>query len=201
MGGSGKREQILRAAECLFTRKRFHEVTLDAVCGKARVGKGTIYRHFKDKDDLFAQLALSGFDDLCRTLDAQAAAAPLEERLRAIIEASQQFFRRHRPLFRMMHSEQARMALDRADVRRQWRRRRREIVRRVAAVLQDGRESGEIREDIPPAVLAAGLLGMLRGIAYHDKTVSASSDPASATINIFLKGARATSAPQERKKT
>ena len=43
----------MRAAEKLFTSRRYHEISLDAVVQEARVGKGTIYRYFQSKDDLF----------------------------------------------------------------------------------------------------------------------------------------------------
>lgn len=55
-----KRKSILAAAEALFTARPFHEVKLDEVAAKARVGKGTIYIYFKNKDDLYASLIREG---------------------------------------------------------------------------------------------------------------------------------------------
>ena len=57
MTNSDKRQQIMQAAERLFLGKRFHEVTTDEVAREAHVGKGTIYRHFKTKDELFFETA------------------------------------------------------------------------------------------------------------------------------------------------
>ena len=64
-----KRDQIMKAAEHLFTNRRFHEITLDQVARAAGVGKGTIYLHFADKDDLFFQVATSGFTQLCEIIE------------------------------------------------------------------------------------------------------------------------------------
>ncbi|RPI59812.1 MAG: TetR/AcrR family transcriptional regulator, partial [Planctomycetaceae bacterium] len=66
-----KRLQIMQAAEKLFTSRRFHEVTTDDIAKSAHVGKGTIYNYFKDKDDMFFQMATNGFDELCDLLQAK----------------------------------------------------------------------------------------------------------------------------------
>jgi AcrR family transcriptional regulator len=66
--GTAKPLRIMRAVERLFKSRRVHEITLDAVARAAGVGKGTIYVHFRDKDDLFFRTATAGFDDLCTTL-------------------------------------------------------------------------------------------------------------------------------------
>ena len=54
--------------EKLATSRRFHEITLDKVAKTAKVGKGTLYHYFKDKDELFFQVATSGFEELCELL-------------------------------------------------------------------------------------------------------------------------------------
>jgi AcrR family transcriptional regulator len=52
----------------MATNRRFHEITLDEVAEAAGIGKGTIYRYFADKDELFFQVATSGFEELCELL-------------------------------------------------------------------------------------------------------------------------------------
>ena len=58
----------MEAAEQLFRTRQFHEITLDEVAQQAAVGKGTIYLYFSDKQELFFQTAMAGFDDLCELL-------------------------------------------------------------------------------------------------------------------------------------
>ena len=65
-----KRQEIMGAAASLFANRRYHELTLDKVAKKAKVGKGTIYLYFKDKDDLFRQTAKWGFEQFCESLAA-----------------------------------------------------------------------------------------------------------------------------------
>ena len=66
-----KRIAIMRAAERLFHNRRFHEVTLEEVAEAAQVGKGTIYRYFADKDDLFFQVAFTRRGTTVRIISAR----------------------------------------------------------------------------------------------------------------------------------
>lgn len=75
----GKREAILEAAFEVVTVKGYFETTVDDICRKAGVAKGTVYLYFKDKADVYL-----GLVDwlLCRALDiiAEVDARPLSPR-------------------------------------------------------------------------------------------------------------------------
>ena len=63
-----KKQRIMQAAEQLFRTHRFHEITLEEIAREAKVGKGTIYLYFSDKEDLIFQAAITGFDEMCGVL-------------------------------------------------------------------------------------------------------------------------------------
>jgi AcrR family transcriptional regulator len=46
-------EKILAAATRLFGTQRFHEVRMEDIAAEAAVGKGTLYRYFADKEELY----------------------------------------------------------------------------------------------------------------------------------------------------
>ena len=48
-----KIQRIIDAAAKLFAERHYHEVRMDDIAANAGVAKGTIYLHFKDKDDLY----------------------------------------------------------------------------------------------------------------------------------------------------
>jgi AcrR family transcriptional regulator len=52
----GRRQAILEAALAVFADEGFAAAKLDHVAERAGVAKGTIYLHFKDKQDLFEQM-------------------------------------------------------------------------------------------------------------------------------------------------
>ncbi len=59
-----KREAILKAASIAFTDRRFDEVKLDEIAKLAGVGKGTLYLYFKNKEELFVELAGVGLEEM-----------------------------------------------------------------------------------------------------------------------------------------
>lgn len=48
--------KILDSAAKLFAGSHFHEVRMEDISADAGVGKGTLYRYFKDKDELYLTL-------------------------------------------------------------------------------------------------------------------------------------------------
>jgi AcrR family transcriptional regulator len=63
------RSRILQAALDEFSEKGFHLSTIDSIAERAGIAKGTVYRYFKTKDDLFNALkedSISEFVDLAK---------------------------------------------------------------------------------------------------------------------------------------
>jgi AcrR family transcriptional regulator len=180
----------MQAAEDLFTSRRFHEVTVDDVARAARIGKGTIYRYFKDKDDLFFQTAAHGFDELCDLLEGAAPnGVPFAKQLLLTSRQISAFFRRRRPLFRMMHSEEFRMHWCKGELRKQWTVHRKRMASALAGILSKGIKEGTIRGDIPTEVLAGILLGMLRTHARDLAETIGESRSLQIVVDLFLQGA------------
>ncbi len=192
MRGHDRRHDIMQAAERLFKDRRFHEITLDEVAQLARVGKGTIYRHFADKDDLFFQTATSGFDDMCALLRREVPGdAPFEQRLLSACEQITAFFSKRRDLFRMMEMEQGRIEPSQKSLLGLWRAKRQGLVAAVAAILEQGREAGRIRADLVPEVAANLLLGMLRTRSRDLDDVPEAQRRVELVLDLFLTGATA----------
>lgn len=163
MSKAERRQIIMREAEKLFTSRRFHEVTLDEVAASAHVGKGTIYRYFKDKDDLFFQVATSGFDEICSVMQTRVPGEGtfIEKLTRACREIGG-FFGARRQMMRMMQGEAGRMQSARGQLRKEWNARREHLLKLVANIFEEGMAQGVVRTDIPAEVMAGFLLGMLR---------------------------------------
>ena len=64
IASSEKRNAIVSAAVDLFINKGLGETSIDDIVNKASIGKGTFYKYFKDKDDLFIQCADSIFYEM-----------------------------------------------------------------------------------------------------------------------------------------
>ncbi|HRU06644.1 MAG TPA: TetR/AcrR family transcriptional regulator [Candidatus Brocadiia bacterium] len=188
--GAEKRRRIMIAAERLFASGRFHEITLDRVAEMAGVGKGTIYRFFKDKDDLVLQVAMSGFDELCCLVEAISREnIPFGAQLSKACESISAFFATRRQLFRLMQSEDARLRLCRGPHSKEWDSRRQNLVRALAMILKRGATEGVLRRDAPAEVLAAYLMGMMRCRARDLENAPEDWRGLDSTLDLFVWGA------------
>ncbi|OGV65651.1 MAG: hypothetical protein A3K19_28580 [Lentisphaerae bacterium RIFOXYB12_FULL_65_16] len=183
-----KREQIMRAAEELFTAGRFHEIKMEDIAKRAGVGKGTIYRYFSDKDDLFHQVALAGHEALCALVESRG--GPSEEfdvALRNVCAAVGDFFVSRIRVWQMMQTEERRLTRHRGHCRENWMQRRQRLLLALASVLKRGVAEGRLRSDVAVESLAAMLLGMLRSAtgAMGGGPVLTSDQ----VMDLFLRGA------------
>lgn len=180
----------MQAVEKLFTSRRFHEITLDDVAQGARVGKGTIYRYFQDKDDLFFQTATSGFDDLCELLRRKVPENnPFVEQLISACAQISGFFNRRRQLFQMMQAEENRMYWFKGTIRDRWMAKRKKLVAAVAEIIRKGVAEKKVRTDIPAEVLATFLLGMLRTRARDLPNNPEAMQRHELLVDLFCRGA------------
>ena len=190
VAGKNKKQQIMLAAEKFFTSQRFHEIKLDDIAKKAKVGKGTIYLYFKNKDDLFFQTATSGFDELCRLLTRNVSTkVPFAEELLAACEQISGFFEKRRHLFRMMSEEGFRLCFSKGNLHEKWMTSRKLLRAAVATIMQKGIKEGRIRDDILPEILADFLLGMLRTRARDLADAPKAMRLHSLIVDLFCNGA------------
>jgi AcrR family transcriptional regulator len=190
MAGQNKRQEIMSAAEQLFSNRRFHEVTLDEIAQAARVGKGTIYRFFSSKDDLFFQTATSGFDDLCDVIEKNVCRQnDFTRQLLSACEEITEFFYRRRQIFRIMQMEEGRVIWSQGSLWDRWMSHRGKLVKALARILDRGTEEKRIRYDVPTTVLADFLLGMLRTRTRYLLGADDSVKRLDVLLNIFLSGA------------
>jgi AcrR family transcriptional regulator len=76
------RERILEVAKQVFTR-RGGESSMDEIAKRAKIGPGTLYRHFPSRDDLLAAVYISEVEKLAAAQRKLSAELPPVEALRA----------------------------------------------------------------------------------------------------------------------
>ena len=60
--------QILNAARAIFAKNGYRRTTIDQIAEYLNVGKGTIYRYFTDKKNLFLAVFEQGMGQLCQAI-------------------------------------------------------------------------------------------------------------------------------------
>ncbi len=76
---------ILRAAFSLFAEFGIESTTMDMIAEKASVGKGTIYKHFTKKNDIFATLVIQQGEAIIDSLNDIDPSAPTLSRIKQMI--------------------------------------------------------------------------------------------------------------------
>ena len=153
-----KKEEILEAASRVFAEKEFHEVLIDEVASLAGVGKGTVYRYFRTKEELYFETILRAFDDLSRTLlEAVSSESSPTRRLERIIRESLQFSWERRHLLSLLQGDERRFAMREAELRR----RREGMMALVQRVILEGIERREFR-GVDARIAAELFRGMIR---------------------------------------
>jgi AcrR family transcriptional regulator len=139
-----KRAAIIKTAARLFARSPYHEVRLDDVAASAKIGKGTVYLYFKNKEDLYDSLVLDGFSravDRLRELAAEPGAA--WERLERLICELVKWAIENPHFFQMMRrasSEQVRPKLS---------RKRKELGELFEGIIRQGIAEGVLDDPAP----------------------------------------------------
>ncbi|MCZ6554347.1 MAG: TetR/AcrR family transcriptional regulator, partial [SAR324 cluster bacterium] len=91
-----QREQdILQAAGDSFRRGDWHRTTIDEIAKNAGVGKGTVYLHFKSKEEIVERLALMGCKRLLGRIHGIPARGSPEDRVRGLIAAARHVLQDH----------------------------------------------------------------------------------------------------------
>ena len=187
-----KEKLILGAAEKLFQDRRYDQVTLDEVAARAGVGKGTIYRYFKDKEDLFARVILWGLDELVECLESprgEAGVDPRQELRRAVASIIAALGQR-RNLFALTHSGPVRHTSRRKKIWQSWHERTDRLTEALAAIIDRGIRSATYRPDVQALTGARLLLGMVRAALRHADEVPADTDLAELVLGVFERGIR-----------
>src|SRR5580704_10338192 len=143
-----KRERILDAAVRVFAKKGFHATRVSEVAKAAGVADGTIYLYFKSKDELLVRL----FEDrverllafLQRELPSSVGAAG---KLRRIIELQLGLMEGERDLAEVVTvivRQSTKLMKEYAAPKFNA------YLDAIAAVVQDGQATGELRSDVSP---------------------------------------------------
>ena len=145
-------QSIQDATMRVIARKGMAAATMQEIAEEAGVAKGTIYLYFRDRDELVEKT----FDTAIQTLTARIDEAldremPFEDKIRAVMAAKFSFFNANREFFRLYLS----LRMPEGPAARQRRQKRhcqpqyRDRAQRLAGVLKQAMDGGEIREADP----------------------------------------------------
>jgi len=182
------RERILQSAAELFAEREFELVLIDEVAAHAGVGKGSVYRQFRSKEELYAAAVINGFTELQREIRAAlAGCTSMRDQIATIVRHTVQFFWTRRQFFALLRDPKALPP----SQERQYRAQRNELSRLVSGVLDDGVKRGAMRVGLDTRIAAEALLGMMRGINRYGREYTTPDRAIDIVTSTFLDGCAA----------
>jgi len=179
------RERILQSATELFAEREFDLVLIDEVAAHAGVGKGSVYRQFKSKEELYAAAVIDGFAELQREIrSALPGCTSTRAQVAAVVRHTLVFFWSRRQFFALLRDPKALAPTQ----ERQYRAQRNDLSRLISGVFDDAVRRGTMRPGLDTRVAAESLLGMVRGINRYGREYTTPDRAADFITSIFLDG-------------
>lgn len=165
-----KKERILTTAARLFAERGFARTSTSLLAEEAGVAEGTIFRHFKSKDDIFLELIHrvkeTIVDDVRKYLDVRGAENGMEHVV-AVIKASYVFVQKNRTEFALIfrdapgrYGEPGGAVFEHCKVIYQH------LQEQFLLGIEQGQKEGSMRTDLhagdTACLLAASLVGLMR---------------------------------------
>lgn len=101
-----KRKKIFDAALRVFAQKGYHNATIDEIAALSGVGKGSVYRYFKSKEDLLTQLLNEHYENIVgRISRIFSREHDLLKQIREMIEVWVRFIEEHYIVYQLIQSE------------------------------------------------------------------------------------------------
>jgi AcrR family transcriptional regulator len=183
----GKRSRIVEAALDTCERRGVEGARMEEVASLARVSKGTLYRFFDSKHDLFLATIIDSYEESLRIIDTSVdAAVEPRQRLDGIFDGLTRVLSALAPRMSVYYQAWGVVAGAPEFQERLYgflRRFHAERGEEITDAVRDGQRAGVFQPDADAAAFAEGVMALLSGFLYR-----AAFDPERATAE----GLRAT---------
>lgn len=159
-----RKEQILTASIKVFSRHGYQDTDVEKIANLAGLGKGTVYRYFQSKENLFLSTLEWGLNSLKH--DIWAAIAKVDDyldRVKVALATHLNFFEKHRDFFRLLVQERAWAEMKSA--RCTWRDKHLSYIEHMEKILAEGMRKGYFKK-IDTRSCAYALWGLTNSLLY-----------------------------------
>jgi len=159
-----QRQEMLAAALDLFSQKGYHQVSIHEIAQKSEFAIGTLYKFFKNKEDLYKTLMLELADKfkaaIQEVLDTQGDEI---EKLRNYVKVKGEVFRANISVIRLYFAEAQGASFNfRAGLDSKIHEMQKEILKSLTAVFASGMKRNRFKRIAEPHLLAVALDGITR---------------------------------------
>lgn len=189
-----KRQHILEAAYEVFSRKGYHRATVDEIIAMADTGKGTVYNYFTNKEQLFYTLVRERSQPFETALQqvAESDQPPLSK-IETVVRLSLKFYTENADLWRvLMHEIRGFGSEGHSNLtpenREKYREGFRTVIGSLAAIIQEGIDTGVLRQlDVTKSAYA--LFSVTLMMVYQKFVGDDTESTARNITDMFMNGA------------
>lgn len=188
-----RRQEILNAALELFSQKGYHNVSMQEVAEKAEFAIGTLYKFFKNKEDLYKALIMDQADRFHEAVT-KAIAEPDDEieKLRNYVRAKGEVFRVNVSVVRLYFAETRGAGFNvRVGLEEKIKARYQKFIYSLSLIFKKGMRRKRFQRIADPYHLAIALDSLTNAFLYlwleDPKSYPYPEDP-DVILNILFKG-------------
>ena len=179
------REAVLRTAIDVFNRRGFDATSISDLAAELGVTKSAVYHHFTSKEALLSAALDEALEGLSSAVEAAATASdgePSAVRLRATVEAAVRILVAHLPAVTLLLRVRGNSDVERAALER-----RRHIDDRLATLVRQAADEGDLRGDVDPDLISRLVFGMVNSLVdWYRPTGPLDAEALAATISSVL---------------
>lgn len=157
------RQMIVDAAIELFIEKGYDEVTVEEVCEKAGVSKGTFYNHFKSKEQAVIEEFMKIDQFYIDSMEKMKKGSTPLEKLLALNELALQYIRKQGiNIVKIAYHSEIRPSVKKSIIADGDR----PLYKITELLVRDAQENGAIRSDLDSAAISQMFIKCTRGLVY-----------------------------------
>lgn len=182
---AGRKEQIIEAAAKLFSKKSYHDVTMDQIAQEVGVAKGTIYLYFDSKEKLYLEILEDTYEEIESILEKEIAKNdPAPEKLKKILRLIFQFYLQNLDVLRILSRDETHLIREHYEFTEHWRLRRIKLYQKI---LQKGINEGSFRPS-NTELTSLIIFGLVRSVMFFYHTDKSAGEIAEGVFSMISEG-------------
>ena len=156
------KDKIVEAAHEVFSKKGYHDATMDDIAERVGVSKGALYQYFRSKEELYRAILTARFHNMANMISSELTGGSFAECCQAFLE---NFIRHMSGLglgFEVLSEATRNPVL--AKVARDYYR---ETAEAIEECLEEWKKRGSLRKDFDAHLFAKGLVALYDGMTVH----------------------------------
>ena len=175
--GEQRKNQILDVAKVVFSQKGYYEAYVEDIIRQAGVGKGTFYRYFKNKEDLFISLLLrflEEWEQVAFVDPSELGSGSVDEYFRLLIRRSFSFFEQNEELCNIY----LRIGPGLNEIFEPYMKRFEDkMLGYIITYLEEARRLGYVRDDLNISLAANMIAGAFLRVDYYYFVLNRGASP------------------------